>query len=142
MPFWACIITALLIAGWETFVNQADDNVHDINENVLRFSSSQEREAEKWVPLFYMDDKLYQILSNPSPTIGLEYLEMCDQGRGNEATAFLLKNMLTEEGFAALMDFEQITQDQFDAVMDRALEITSSNRRGPKGRTGSRGRRR
>jgi hypothetical protein len=133
----------LAIVIWEEVSKLADNN-EDINgKKVLTFESTQEKDPERWVPLFYLDDEEFQILENPSPTMALKYLEIV-KTRGAEAgSAFMLTELLTEDGFDALMGFENIHQDQFDAVMDRALEIVAEARKkAPKRRGGGRGQRR
>jgi hypothetical protein len=102
--------------------------------DVLRLSTKDESEPIEMVTLFEIDDTTYQVPKNPSPTVGLRYLKIC-KTEGPEAGAYyLLSNMLGEQGYEALMDYEQLTQDQYDFILTAALRIATGKTERPKGR--------
>ena len=113
--------------------------------DVIRFSSEAEPKVSKRIPLFYIDDVAYTVPKDPSPSIGLKYLQIAHEESGDAATYYLMTTMLGEEGFQALIDYAEqgkLTQEDYDEVVLRAVDIVSRARTLPKARpSGTRKRR-
>jgi hypothetical protein len=109
------------------------DNVTKMEDpRILRLSSTTEAEPEVRVPLFYIDDVEYTVLKNPPPTVGLQYLRILkEQGEGF-AAYFLLTNLLGEEGYAALENYDKLTREQYDKILELAVEISTGQSERPK----------
>jgi hypothetical protein len=116
----------------------------------IRFSSEAEPDPkrEQRVPLFYIDEEAYTVPRFPAPTIGLRYLKLAHEEGSDEANYWLLTSMLGDEGYEALMDYSdkgKLTDEDYDAVVAKALRIVSRQDGGPKGKNrqnGGRSRRR
>lgn len=114
---------------------------------ILRLSTKTKAKAVEYVDLFEIDDVTYQVPRHPSPTIGLKFLHILKTRGQEEAAHFMLTSMLSEEGYEALMNFDQLTQEQYDFVLTAAIRIATGKTENPKAQTrrqppGSRGRRR
>jgi hypothetical protein len=106
--------------------------ISETEYKVLHLSSDQEGEPEKRVPLFYIDDVEYTVVENPSPTIGLRYLHILGTEGEGQAAYYLLSKMLGEEGYEALMTYDKLTQEQYDQVLDLAVQISTGGKERPK----------
>lgn len=101
--------------------------------DILRLSSKDEGEEIEYVTLFELDDKVFKVPKNPSPTVGLRYLKILkDEGEG-QAAYYMLTKMLGEEGYDALLDYDQLTQDQYDFILTAAIRIATGKTERPKG---------
>jgi len=106
--------------------------ISDQEYEVLRLTSEQEPEPEKRVPLFFLDDVEYTVVSNPPPTVGLRYLHiLATEGEG-QASFYLLSKMLGADGYEALMNYESLTQEQYDKVLEAAVTISVGKKERPK----------
>jgi hypothetical protein len=87
-------------------------------------------ESVETEPLFYIDDVEYAIPVEISAGIALRYLEIAAADGENAAELYLLKTVLTEEGYAALRDAPMVTFAQFQQisqiVMDRTMGALES----------------
>jgi hypothetical protein len=114
---------------------------------VLRLSTKTKKKDVEYVDLFEIDDVMYQVPKKPSPTIGLRFLSIMKHEGAEEAAYYMLTTMLGEEGYEALMNYEDLEQEQYDFVLQAAIRIATGKTENPKvsgksQRPGSRGRRR
>jgi hypothetical protein len=103
---------------------------------ILKLSTDQEMPKEDRVPLFSIDGTTYSLLRNPPPTVGLRYMHLARTSSIQAATDYLLEVMLGAEGYEALMNYEQLTREQFDWVMDQAIKRSLGPKDRPKVRSG------
>jgi hypothetical protein len=112
---------------------------------ILRLSSKDEGEPIEYLTLFEIDDKEYQVPKNPSPTVGLKFLHIMKTEGSQAAAYFMLTTMLSPEGYEALMNYDKLTQEQYDFVLSAAVRIATGKTERPKGKQsrppGSSGRR-
>lgn len=86
------------------------------------------------IVLFSIDGREYDIPAKPRANIALKYLWEVKQ-RGQEvAAATLLEELIGAEGFQALMEYDDLTQDQLKTVMEAAQKVVLGNAEAPKGR--------
>lgn len=84
--------------------------------------SAEKAEVEK-VELFSIDGKVYEVPAKPPLTVALKYLtEMRTLGSGFAEMA-LLERLLGEEGYTALLGFDELTPEVFGQVVDAATEL-------------------
>jgi hypothetical protein len=107
--------------------------------DLIRFSSEAvpDPKREKRIPLFYIDEKVYTVPQFPAPTIGLKYLKLAHEEGSDEANYWLLSSMLGEEGYEALMEYSDkglLSDEDYDAVVAKALRIVSRQEGSPKGK--------
>jgi hypothetical protein len=103
---------------------------NDEDLDIIRFSSDAKPnpEAEKRVPLFFIDDVPYTVPKKPNPVIGLTFLKLAHEEGVEEANYYLLMEMLGEEGYQALLDYAAkglLEQEHYDQVLEKALRIVS-----------------
>jgi hypothetical protein len=106
--------------------------------DVLRLPKEREHAQEKRVPLFYIDDVAYTVPAKPNPTMGLRYLHILKTEGQGQATYFLLTQMLGEKGYLALMNYEDLKQEEYDQVVNKATKIIMGPKERPKVRRGPR----
>jgi len=114
---------------------------------ILRLSTKTKKKTVEYVDLFEIDDVTYQVPRRPSPTVGLKFLHIMKHEGQEEAAYYMLTTMLGQEGYDALMNYEDLSQEQYDFVLTAAIRIATGKTENPKGPTrrqppGSRGRRR
>lgn len=102
--------------------------------DVIELTSGTSRpEDEERVVLFKLDGEEYTIPRKPKTNVALRYLKMARTGNADAAAGWLLEELLGEEGFEALMNFDDLTQEQLRSVMTLAAEVTMGDRQVPKG---------
>ncbi len=106
---------------------------------VLKLSSKAAKPKEARMPLFELDGVVFSVLQNPGPALGLRYLNICRQQGVEAGTAFILEEMLGTEAYEALMNYEELTHEQYDWVMDQVVKRAIGPKEKPKAR-GNRGR--
>ncbi|MHB1957081.1 MAG: hypothetical protein ACYCOU_25475 [Sulfobacillus sp.] len=114
----------------------------------VRLKTDAKIEEAKRMPLFYIDDVEYTVPAKPAPNIGLRYLYLLQTEGEAAANFFLLNSLLGDEGYKALMEYDKLTQEDFDSVMSRAVFISigpkepnrNSRQNGSPGRNGASGR--
>jgi hypothetical protein len=101
--------------------------------DILKLSSKDEGEEIEYITLFELDDRAFKVPKNPSPTVGLRYLKILKEEGEGQAAYYLLNNMLSEEGYEALLNYEALTQPQYDFILAAALRIATGKTERPKG---------
>jgi len=97
--------------------------------------------ADQRVPAFSINGTTYSILTRPKVNQGLKYVHLA-RTRGSEiAIDFMLETLLGVDGYQALQDFDDLTEDDLKAVIDAASRIMAGAVEAPKGKQ-SRGSRR
>lgn len=102
---------------------------------ILRLSSKDEGEKIEYVTLFEIDDVPYEVPKNPSPTVGLRFLHTLKNEGQQAAAYYMLTTMLSEDGYKALMEYDKLTQEQYDFVLAAAVRIATGRTERPKART-------
>jgi hypothetical protein len=106
---------------------------------ILKLSTDQEMPDERRIDLFSIDGTTYSMLLNPPPIVGLRYLELCrDSLQG--ANAYLLEVTLGEEAYQALLAYQQLTEDQYNWILEQIVKRSLGAQERPKARPGTSGR--
>jgi hypothetical protein len=103
-------------------------------------SSLNPPQAER-VPAFSINGKGYTVLTKPKTNAGLKYVHLARTRGAEIAVDFMLETLLGEEGYQALMDFDDLTEQDLKDVIDAASRIMAGAVEAPKGKL-SRGSRR
>jgi hypothetical protein len=99
---------------------------------ILRLTTSGKGAARKRVPLFYIDDVEYTTELHPSPARGLKYLHLLRTEGTDVATQYMLETLIGAEGYEALMEYEDLTDEQLEQVVTAASKILLGAVEGPK----------
>jgi len=89
------------------------------------------------VELFSLDGVSYTIPAKPRVNLALRYLWHAKQYGEDRAAAELLESLLGAEGFEALMNYDDLTGDQFEAIMAAATKYTLGALEDGTGKSGS-----
>jgi len=89
------------------------------------------------VELFSLDGVSYTIPAKPRVNLALRYLWHSKQYGDDRAAAELLESLLGAEGFEALMNYDDLTGDQFEAIMRVATRYTLGALEDTTGKSGS-----
>jgi len=88
--------------------------------------------VDQRVDAFSINGTMYSILTRPKTNVGLKYIHLA-RTRGSEiAVDFMLEVLLGEAGYGALMDFDDLTEDDLKAVIDAASKIMAGAVEAPK----------
>jgi len=109
-------------------LNGAGDGVPQIP--VLRSVAGAEPER---VPAFSIDGKTYCISTRPKVNKALRYLHISRTQGPDAGIDFMLGELLGEEGYEALMNFDQLTEEQLKDVVTIASRIMTGAVEVPKG---------
>jgi hypothetical protein len=85
-------------------------------------STVEEETTEDRVPLFSIDGTTYDIPTEIKPHVALKYLWLLKERGSDYATAWLMETVLGKDGFQALVNYEQLTPAQFNAIKDAVQE--------------------
>ena len=109
-------------------LNGAGDGVPQIP--VLKSVKGAEPER---VPAFSIDGVTYEISTRPKVNKALRYLHISRTQGPDAGIDFMLGELLGEEGYEALMNFDQLTEEQLKDVVTIASRIMTGAVEVPKG---------
>jgi len=89
------------------------------------------------VELFSLDGVSYTIPAKPRVNLALRYLWHSKQYGDDRAAAELLESLLGADGFEALVNYDDLTTEQFDAIMGAATKYTLGALEDGTGKSGS-----
>lgn len=84
----------------------------------VHLSSKPPEGFDERVVLFTIDNEEYTIPKLPRGNLALQYLDKVKNEGSDWADAWLLEEMLGSDAYEALMNFEYLTPEQLDAVLD------------------------
>jgi hypothetical protein len=76
------------------------------------------------IVLFELDGREYRVPARPRAVVALRYLRAVRDKGTDVAAATLLTELLGVDGFNALCEYEDLTAEQFKAIMDAAQKLT------------------
>jgi len=89
------------------------------------------------IELFSLDGVAYTIPAKPRVNLALRYLWHAKQYGEDRAAADLLESLLGAEGFEALVNYDDLTGEQFEAIMAAATKYTLGALEDGTGKSGS-----
>jgi hypothetical protein len=94
-------------------------------------------EGANYVTLFSIDEVEYRVPDKVRANLQLKYLKKLREMSEAAAAGWLLEEMLGADAYDALADYEDLTEENFDAIM-KAVEkiVLGSKEKDPKGRRG------
>lgn len=102
---------------------------------VINFDEQPKEVSETaMVELFTLGGKTYSIPNKPRINVALKYLDHARNQGQDAAAAYLLETLVGREGYEALMDYDDLTQDQFSEVILAAQKVVLGGLEGPKER--------
>lgn len=89
----------------------------------VQLNSKNSDEAVEQVELFSIDGQSYYIPKKIKANLQLKYLKVLREEGELPATYVLLEGVLTPEGYQALMDYDDLSEDDLDNIMEIAQKI-------------------
>lgn len=90
----------------------------------IELHTSTDAKPAAMVDLFSIDDTMYQIPAKPKVNIALKFLRMARTQGMEIASGWLLEELLGEDAFEALMNYDDLTAEDMEQVMAVAQEVT------------------
>ncbi|MFI6140313.1 hypothetical protein ACIBCC_19260 [Streptomyces griseus] len=91
------------------------------------------------IVLFYVDDEAYSIPKHVGRNHGLRYLRTMRRQGEALAAQELLEVLIGEDGYTALMDCEDLTDEQLDQIMNRLRDMALGEVEDEEGKEGRQG---
>lgn len=104
---------------------------------MIDLKRSEGGQPEEMVDLFSIDGVVYQIPSKPRVNVALRYLWHAKQHGEDKAAAELLEALLGEKGFKALIEYDDLTPDDFTNILKAAQQVTLGALEESQGKSGS-----
>lgn len=109
--------------------------------NIVSLRSALNPPVDQRVPAFSINGKVYTILTKPKTNAGLRYIHLARTKGAEQAVDYMLETLLGTEGYEALMDFDDLTEEDLTAVINAAARIMTGAVEAPKGKQASGSRR-
>ena len=103
---------------------------------IVSLNSARHPPAEERIDAFSINGVTYSILTRPRTNQGLKYVHLARTKGSEIAIDYMLEVLLGVEGYAALRDFDDLTEDDLKAVIDAASRIMAGAVEAPKEKPG------
>jgi hypothetical protein len=81
-------------------------------------------EPVEMVDLFQLNGRMYQIAKKPKVNVALKFLKLIREKNELEAAAMMLPEMIGDEAFGALADYDDLTPEILNQVAMAAAKVT------------------
>lgn len=98
---------------------------------IIRLKSGGKKKPHR-VPLFYIDDKMFTIEAKAKPNDSLRYLDIMRRQGQEAAIGFMMETLVGEAGWQALMDYDELTEDDLEQIIRAAQKIMTGAMEAPK----------
>lgn len=101
--------------------------------DVLELSTKREDESKDvaTIVLFRLDGKEFRVPAEPKPVVALRYLHGIRKHGPDVAAADLLAALLGEEAWEALVAYDDLTPDEFQAILGAVHGLVAGAVEGP-----------
>ena len=99
---------------------------------IVSLNSARHPPAEERIPAFSINGTTYSILIKPRTNQGLKYVHLARTKGSEIAIDYMLEVLLGVEGYSALREFDDLTEDDLKAVIDAASRIMAGAVEAPK----------
>lgn len=89
-------------------------------------------EEVETIELFSIDGTSYTIPNKARVNVGLRYMKIMRDEGGSAADAWLLEALLGKEAFEALMDYDDLTPDVLEQIVEAAAKVVLGEMETPK----------
>jgi hypothetical protein len=106
---------------------------------IPRITTKKEKGPVEMTVLFTIDDVDYSVPTHTAPNMSLKYLWLLKKEGAAAANFYMLTVLLGEEGYEALMNYDDLSQEDYDAVLAAANKIMLGKDEAPKDQPGTNG---
>lgn len=92
-------------------------------DDVVRLTTKHDVIDDKRVPLFEIDDVTYTVPAKPRVNLALKFMYQARTLGQDTAAMNILEDLLGHDGFQALMNYDDLTQEDLEAVIGRATRL-------------------
>lgn len=92
-------------------------------DDVIRLTTKHDVVNDERVPLFVIDDVTYTVPAKPRVNLALKFMWQAKTLGQDTAAMNILEDLLGTEGFQALMEYDDLTQQDLEAVIGRATKL-------------------
>ncbi len=108
-----------------------------MSDEVIELVSGGDEDAPpEMVDLFSIDGVTYQIPSKPRVNVALKYLWQARTVGEDHAAGELLESLLGPKGFQALVEYDDLTPEQFANILGAAQKVTLGAMEAAQGNSG------
>lgn len=86
------------------------------------------------VDLFAVNGTTYQISTKPKINTALKYMHLARTQGSDVAVGYMLETLIGADGYQALMEFDDLTQDDLETIIAAASKIMAGAVEDPKGK--------
>ena len=98
---------------------------------VIKLTSGKRKPARR-VPLFSIDDDTYTIAAEAKTNDSLRYLDIMRKKGSEAAIGFMMETLVGPEGWQALQDYDDLTDDDLAQIIAAAAKIMNGPMEDPK----------
>lgn len=107
-------------------------SVHDVDApRIIRLKSGGKKKSRR-VPLFYINDKMFTIEAKAKPNDSLRYLDITRRQGQEAAIGFMMETLVGVDGWQALMNYDELTEDDLEQIIKAAMKIMTGPTEAPK----------
>lgn len=89
---------------------------------MIKLESSKKTDVEM-IDIFEIDGKTYQIPAKAKVNVSLKYMKNVRKHGAEYAAGELLEDMLGEDAYDALMNYDDLTAEDLNAVMEAVQKV-------------------
>lgn len=93
----------------------------------IRIEKSETPNVVETVELFELNGTSYHVPAVARPNVSIKYLKLLRSEGDAQAASYLLSALLSPEGLDALAEYDDLTDDQYRAIMKAARAIVMGN---------------
>lgn len=93
--------------------------------------TTQKTEESEMVELFSIDDKPFMVPKKPRLNIALKTMKLMRENE-DAAAVYMLEALLGEEAFDALAEYEGLTPEVFQLIVEEATKLVFGDKESPK----------
>ena len=123
-----------MFAGDEPGLQVSPDLAEQTKPGIISLRSAKNATAEKRVPAFSIDGTVYSIGTTPRLNQAMRYAHIARKQGSEQAVDYMLEVLLGEEGYEALMGFDDLTEADLEAIISAASRIMAGTVEAPKGK--------
>lgn len=99
---------------------------------IIPLKSVKGKKNDERITLFSIDDKEYSIPTSVKPNVGLKVMNVMRKQGETAGVDFMLETVLGVEGYTALMNFDDLTNDDLKKIIKIAFELVAGATENPK----------
>jgi hypothetical protein len=110
------------------------DLARETQPGIISLHSAKHPTAGKRVPAFSIDGTVYSIGTTPRLNQAMRYAHIARTQGSEQAVDYMLSVLLGEDGHEALMGFDDLTEQDLEAIISAASRIMAGTVEAPKGK--------